>query len=83
MRGDECDFPVKTATDIVLGGEGKNEANKETIVIDIIGEQDDNCSPFYNYIYVPGQLAPVVVGSRYKYLQYVIDPNRFRFQQVV
>ena len=36
MRGAECDFPVKTAAEIVLGGEGKNEANKETIVIDIL-----------------------------------------------
>ena len=33
MGGAECDFPVKTVAEIVLGGEGKNEANKETIVI--------------------------------------------------
>ena len=82
-RGDEYDFPVKTVAEIVLGGEGKNEATRETIVIDIIGEQDDNCSPFYNYIYMSGQLVPVEVGSRYEYSQYVIDTNRFRFRKVI
>ena len=81
MKGEECNFPVKTVSEIVLGSEGRNEAKKETIVIDIINELNDGCA--YNNAYMPSHLVPDDVGSRYKYSQYLIDPNRFRYRKVV
>ena len=82
MQSEESDFPVKTAAEIVLGSEGRSEAKKETIVIDVIDGQDCDSS-FYGYMYMAGQIVPTEVGSRYKYSNYLIDPNRFRFRRVV
>ena len=79
MRGEESDFPVKTVSELILCREGKNEANKETIIVDIIEQQQYNYSPFY----MPGKVVPDEVASRYKYSLYVIDPNRYRFRKVV
>ena len=80
MKGEERDFPLKTATEIVLGIESRKEARKESIVIDIDGleEQSSQCC-----VYMSDRCVPEEVGSRYKYSQYVIDPNRFRFRKVV
>ena len=33
MRGEKCDFPVKTVREIVLSSESKSEAKKESIEI--------------------------------------------------
>ena len=78
MRGAETDFPIKTAEQVILDNEAKSEAQKEKIVIDVL--QD---SYFVGHTYVPEQQVPEEVGLRYKFCNYVIDPNKFRFRKTV
>ena len=78
MRGAETDFPIKTAEQVILDNEAKSEARKEKIVIDVL--QD---SYFVGHTYVPEQQVPEEVGLRYKFCNYVIDPNKFWFRKTV
>ena len=80
FRLKECNFPVKTQSKIVLGSEGRNDATIETTVLDLINELSDGCA--YN-AYMPSHRVSDGVESRYKYSQYLIDPNRFRYRKVV
>jgi hypothetical protein len=78
MRGEEADFPVKTVEQVILDNEAKSEARKEKIIVDVL--QD---SYFVGHIFIPEQHDPQEVGIRYKFCDYVIDPNKFRFRKVV
>ena len=82
MRGDESDFPVKTADEMVLKGDCKQEAEKEKILVDTL----DYHSAFYsvrNPIHLPSRYVPTSLRDRYEFSQYLIDPNMFRFRKVV
>ena len=80
MRRDESDFPVKTASDIILCGEIKQEALKECISVESINTtmicQSVACIAH-------GPFVPKSVGDRYKFSQCVLDPNKFRFRKSV
>ena len=38
---------------------------------------------FVGHLYMPEKLVPEEVGERYKFCDYLIDPNKFRFRKVV
>ena len=78
MRGAESDFPIKTVEQVMLDNEAKSEARKEKIVIDVL---QDNY--FVAHTFVPERQVPEEVGLRYKFCNYVIDPNKFRFKKTV
>jgi hypothetical protein len=82
MRGDEKDMPLKTVEQISLKGDDKCEAEKEKILVDVL----DHHAAFYcvrNPIYLPSRYVPNSVRERYKFSQYLIDPNKFRFRKIV
>ena len=79
MCGEESEFPLKTAAQVVLDNESKSEARKEEILVDVLS----NCQYFVGHVHVPEKQVPDEVGLRYKFCNYVLDPNRFRFRKVV
>ena len=79
MRGPESDFPMTSATDIILSSERKREALKECISVEV-AHHTQTCQSAICTSYTP--VVPKAVGERYKYSKYVIDPNRFRFRKV-
>ena len=78
MRGDESDFPLKTAAQVILDNEARTEARREEILVDVL-----SCQYFIGHLHIPEEQVPEEVGRRYKYCNYVIDPNKFRFRKVV
>ena len=79
MRGEEKDFPVKTIEQITLDNEARSEARKEEIIVEVLND----CHYFVGHLYMPEKLVPEEVGLRYKFCDYVIDPNKFRFRKSV
>ena len=75
MRLDSSEFPVKTIADIKLSNENKKVAQKEEVLIDPL-DCHVACTSFF-------PVVPVIVKDRYKYSQYILDPNKFRFRKVV
>ena len=69
MEGGECDFPIKTLKEIVLDNNEVGDLNKESIIIENWGLTCKIVSDEYK--------------NRYDFSQYLIDPNRFRFKNVV
>ena len=67
------DFPLQTAEQLVLSNKEKHEANKEKIII----PPDDGIQCLVTR-YVPNK-----VGEFYQFSQYLLDPNRFRFRNVL
>ena len=78
MRGDEEDFPVKTMEQVILDNEARSEARKEEIIVEFLSD-----NYFIGHLSMPERKVPEEVGSRYKFCDYVIDPNKFRFRKVV
>ena len=78
MRGDEDSFPLKPISEVVLGPSGKCEARKEYIILDSVED-----AYFFDHICLPVLHVPNEVGDRYRFSQYLVDPNRFRFRKVV
>ena len=76
MEREESEFPIRTAKEIVLDNEAKREAMKEKIDLGV----DKSHS---GHVHFPVQQDPDEVGLRYKYSNYVIDPNKFRFRKVL
>ena len=77
MGREESEFPIKTAREIVLDHEAKREAMKEKIDLGV----DKGHS---GHVHFPAvQQVPDEVGLRYKYSNYLIDPNKFRFRKVL
>ena len=74
MREDEESFPLIEVKQLVLTSNEKGDADKEKIVTDF----QDECSLCFL-----GRSVPVEVGDRYKFSQYLIDPNKFRFETVL
>ena len=72
MRGCPSDFPFSSVDDIKLSAREKSEAAKEKVV-DVDAE-----STFCAITHVPKE-----VEDRYKFSQYLINPNRFNFRTVV
>lgn len=79
MYGDEENYPVKTVSQVVLDNEAKNEARKEKILVDVL----QDCQYFLGHVHMPEQQVPEEVGVRYKYCNYLLDPNKFRFRKGV
>ena len=74
MREDEECFPLIDVKQLVLTSNEKGDADKEKIVTDY----HDECALCFL-----GRSVPVEVGDRYKFSQYLIDPNKFRFRTVL
>ena len=77
-RGDEADFPVKTIEQVILDNEARSEARKEEIIVEFL-----NDNYFFGHLSMPESKVPEEVGLRYKFCDYVIDPNKFRFRKSV
>ena len=77
MREEESEFPIKTIADIVLSGKEKSEISKESVLEEIdLAESEENFTFLTKFV-------PNVVGERYKFSKYVINPNKHRFRTVV
>ncbi len=75
MRGERSKFPMKTASEIILSAQLKQEALKECVPAESLLDHD--LFQFYpNFV-------PSTVKDYYKFSKYVIDPNRFRFKKVI
>ena len=74
MREDEESFPLIEVKQLVLTSNEKGDADKEKIVTDF----HDECSLCFL-----SRSVPVEVGDRYKFSQYLIDPNKFRYKTVL
>ena len=74
MREAEENFPLKTVSEITLTGNEKTSFEKECVVDNILATFDVQC--FVKY--VPNEL-----GERYKFLNYLLDPNKYRFRTVI
>ena len=74
MRGDEADFPVKTIEQVILDNEARSEARKEEIIVEFL-----NDNYFFGHLSMPESKVTEEVELRYKFCDYVIDPNKFVF----
>ena len=74
MRESEENFPLKTVKEIILAGTEKSNFEKECVVDNILATFNVQC--FVKY--VPNEL-----GDRYKFSNYLLDPNKFRFRTVI
>ena len=74
MRGPSEEFPIQTVEQISLSNREKSDANQEMI---LKNPEDDT------FICMTTRYVPKQVGERYKFSNYLIDPNRFRFRKVV
>ena len=73
MRGKEAEFPVRTIEEIRLSGQERGEAN-----IERVGSESENTDS-----YVVANHVSKEVGVRYKFSQYLINPNKYRFRTVI
>ena len=74
MSGEEKDFPLQSVEDIILSGQEKNTFKKECIIDDVLATFDIHCYTKY----VPNEL-----GERYKFCNYLVGPNKYRFRTVI
>ena len=73
MRSVATEFHIQSTDEIVLSGKDKNDANKEKVVTDFT---------FNNLQCLTTKYVPNEVGARYKFSNYLVDPNKFRFRTV-
>ena len=65
---------MKSVGEVILSGQETNSFKKECVVDDVLTTFDIHC-----YIkYVPNEL-----GDRYKFCNYLVDPNKYRFRTVI
>ena len=83
MRGEICDFPIKTTSEVILSNEAANEAKRESIIVDLPDSSDEGEGYIAKSKCLSCKMVPDEVGARYEYSQYLIDPNRFRFRKVI
>ena len=85
MKGDVSTFPVKGIDELRLDKKEAEAVKEEMILL------KENCEwmqwpqvKMNSYVaHRSGQLVPPDVGERYKCSNYLIDPNKYRFQTVV
>ena len=75
MKRNASEFPVKTISEINLSNRSQCDAHKEEIVVETVGKLATCLSYF--------PVVPSIVKDRYTFSKYIIDPNRFRFRNVV
>ena len=83
MRGEIWDFPLKTASEVILSNEAANDANRESIIVDLPDSSDEGEGSIEGSRCLSCNVVPDEVRARYEYSQYLIDPNRFRFRTVI
>ena len=71
MSCDESEFPLETIEELTLSNNEKSLANKEKVIPDM------------NFDCLTTRIVPSEVGERYKFSNYLIDPCRFRFKNVL
>ena len=77
MKGPKSEFPMKSREDLILDAKAKAEARKE-MKAEVLPEILCECTPESVNPYVPAHLK-----DRYKFAEYILDPNQYRFRQVV
>ena len=81
MRSNESDFPTKTVEDIKLTREEVDNHESECLLDSEWIDEVNNKS--FNNTYVTKRIVPNEVKERYKFSNYIIDPNKFRFRKVI
>ena len=79
MRGSESEFPMQSPSEIILCGDNHQEMLKECIEAESItgkGCHSIICTSRFS-------LVPEAVGDRYRFSNYLLDPNKFRFRKVI
>ena len=77
MKGEETNFPLKTVDEIVFCSKEKSEASKENVLEELNPPFSDE-----HFSHVT-KLVPNELGERFKFSNYMINPNKFRFRKVV
>ena len=80
MSGEESEFPVWTADELIQNAEIEQAVKKEMISVP---SDHANVESAFNAIYMPTRYVPEGVKDHYDFSQYIIDPNRFRFRKVI
>ena len=80
MSGEESEFPVWTADELIQNAEIEQAVKKEMISVP---SDHANVESAFNAIYMPTRYVPKGVKDHYDFSQYIIDPNRFRFRKVI
>ena len=75
MRKNPADFPLKSVGEITLSGSAKVDFEQESINMDVEVLFSDARECYLKYV-------PDVLGERYKFASYLLDPNRFRYRTV-
>ena len=70
----ESEFPLSTVDDLVLSNVERSDADKEKIFV------EDFSKCFATKFLM---LVPTKTGERYKFSNYFLDPNKFKFSTVV
>ena len=69
MIASECDFPIKTLSEVALDNNEIGDVNYESIIKENWG--------------LTCKVVSDEFKNRYDFSQYLIDPNRFQFRKVV
>lgn len=82
MKDEEEEFPIKTVSQIILSSSDLHEASKEapSLTPSVLEEEVCNVN-----VMSDSHISCVSdeVQKRYSYSNYVIDPNKFRYQKVI
>ena len=76
-------FLKKIVKEIKLSGTEKHEFTNECSNPGLIDAITELSPIFIHHGHVPGRVVPNEVKSRYKFYQYLIDPNRIRLRKVI
>ena len=81
----EEQFPIKSSHEIKLSKEDVKKHNDEMLKADILDIEwiNKQLSAKYGSYPVLSEKVLSEIAVRYKFSQYIIDPNRFRFRKVV
>ena len=87
-QNDKDTFPVRSATEIKLSQTDLKNINDETLKLDLtdtgwVNKQLTDAFHVSQSFVCSGEGVLDRIGERYRFSNYVIDPNRFRFRKVV
>ena len=66
MRGKICEFPLKTASEVILSNGAANDANGESIIVDLPNSQDEGEGSNERGRCLSCKMAPDEVRARYE-----------------
>ena len=83
MNRCESEFPVSAVNQITLNGADKSTVSSECNKPDITDQIFTIGAYGYDRPCFPARIVPGEVNSKYKFSQYLIDPNRFRLRKII